>query len=326
MGMRGKRRFRRVMGVACVVGATLGLPAAAESQSPGSRTGAGPGAKLIDLRPKFETGQEIRYEMRTETTTAFEADAGRDLDLQTTRKIQQQLDLRFKVLETDPEVGTKVEVIVERVTARIATDNGNITYDSAKPPKGEANRAEGMAFSALGKMVGSSVLITIEPSGRIASISAPSTLDGAGSFEAVALGGSGRLTSTAGGIGLPFGEMLSMGHPTGLVKPREEWTNTDKLGGVEMNMITTHKMRTASGNSAKVAIEGKIEHPSQGGEAGGAGARTASMIKGFVFDGDYDWDTAKGQLNKMDVRTEFKLEQGPLKYETRMVCGVRRVR
>lgn len=81
-------------------------------------------------------------------------------------------------------------------------------------------------------------------------------------------------------------------------------------------------MRTASGNSAKVAIEGKIERPSEGG----AGDPMASMVKGFVFDGEYDWDTAKGQLNKMDVRTEFKLERGPLKYETRMVCGVRRVR
>lgn len=315
------RRFGRIICPACVAMATLGVPAAAQSEGSGPGVRSAPGSRLIDLRPKFEQGQEIRYEMRTETTTAFEADAG-DLELENSRKIQQQLDLRFKVLETDPEVGTKLEVIVDRVTARIVSDDEDIAYDSAKPPKGETDRAEGMAFSAFEKMVGSSVLLTIEPSGRIASISAPSTLDGAGSFEAVAMGGGGRLTSTAGGIGLPFGEMLSMGHPTGLVKPREEWTNSDTLGGVGMNMITTHKVRTASGNSAKVAIEGKIERPSEGG----AGDPMASMVKGFVFDGEYDWDTAKGQLNKMDVRTEFKLERGPLKYETRMVCGVRRVR
>jgi hypothetical protein len=330
-------RITGTLGTACIAVASLAAWAPGQgqiqsqsqiqpqSQSPGSRPAPGAGGKLIDLRPKFEMGQEIRYEMRTETTTVFQADAG-DLDLENSRKIQQQLDLVFKVIESDPEKGSKIEVLVERVTARIATDSGDIVFDSAKPPKGEPEREEGMVFSALSKMVGSSVLLTVEPSGRIASISAPSTLGGAGAFEAVALGGGGRLTTTAGGIGLPFGELLSMGHPTGLVKPREEWTNTDKLGGTEMNMITTHKVRSASGNSAKVAISGKIEHPSEDGAADGAGDPMASMIKGFVFDGDYDWDTAKGQLNKMDVRSEFKMERGPLKYETQMVCGVRRAR
>lgn len=319
------RRLARIIGPVYLAMATLGVPAAAQSEGSGPGVRSAPGSKLIDLRPKFETGQEIRYEMRTETTTVFRADAG-DLDLETSRKIQQQLDLVFKVGETDPETGSKIEVLVERVSARISTDNGDIVFDSAKPPKGDPEQEEGMAFSALSKMVGSSVLLTVEPSGRIASISAPSTLGGAGAFEAVALGSGGRLTSTAGGIGLPFGELLSMGHPTGLVKPREEWTNTDKLGGTEMNMITTHKVRSASGNSAKVSIEGKIEHPSESGAAGGGQDRAASTIKAFVFDGDYDWDTARGQLHKMDVRSEFRVELGAIHYETRMVCGVRRAR
>lgn len=289
--------------------------------------------RLIDLRPKLEKGQEIRYEMRTETTTSYKAGEAGTLLLDGSSKIQQQLDLKLKVIESDTEKGSTVELLVERVVARLETDGNAINFDSAKPQSPRnADQGDTRALEAFAKMAGSSVLIQVEPSGRIASISAPTTLPGAGSHTALTNAGLGGLMSVTGGIGIPFGELLSMGHPTGLVKPRETWTSTDTLGGLGMNMITTHRLKSSTSTSAKVSISGKIEPPGSQGEAGSsAKARSKAPdqgqpIKGFTYEGEYDWDTQRGQLNKLDVRTEFKYDNPPLVYETRMTSSVRRVR
>lgn len=290
--------------------------------------------RLIDLRPKLEKGQEIRYEMRTETTTSYKAGEAGTLVFDGSSKIQQQLDLKLKVIESDTEKGSTVELLVERVVARLETDGTAINFDSAKPhTPSNADRNDARSLEAFAKMAGSSVLIQIEPSGRIASISTPSTLPGAGSHSALTNAGLGGLMSVPGGIGIPFGELLSMGHPTGLVKPRETWTNTDTLGGLGMNMITTHRLKSSTSTSAKVSISGKIEPPGSQDQGAGSSAKARSKapdqsqpIKGFTYEGEYDWDTQRGQLNKLDVRTEFKYDEPPLVYETRMTSGVRRVR
>ncbi len=307
-----------IRGAMLALAGVLGLNAAGQAAGP----------RLIDLRPKFEKGQEIRYEMRTESTSTYNVGERGGLELDGASKIQQQLDLLLRVLESDPESGSRIELIVERVAARLDSDGEVTSFDSAKPAKG-AQAADGdRVLDAFKQMVGSSVLIDLDPSGRISSISAPTTLPGADSFAAISNAGVGGLMSIQGGIGLPFGELVSMGHPTGLVKPREEWTNKDRLGGLGMNMVTTHRMRSASGNAARVELSGKIERPTEaGGNTAPAGPDPKEQsIQGFVFDGDYDWDTGKGQLNKMDVRSEFKFDQPPLVFETRMVSSVRRVR
>lgn len=285
----------------------------------------GAASRTIDLRPKFEKGQEIRYEMRTESTSSYSAGAQGGLELDGKSGIQQQLDLLLKVIESDPETGSKLELIVERVAARIDNDGQITSFDSAKPTRGTSTGDTEGPIDAFKKMVGSSVLIEIDPNGTITSLSAPTSLPGANSFSALTNAGVGNLMSIQGGIGLPFGELVSMGHPTGLVKPREEWTNKDPLGGLGMTMVTTHRMRSASGNNARVEFSGKIERPSESTRTGSADA-IEKGIEAFEFEGDYDWDVGKGQLNKMNARSEFRLDRGPLAFETRMVSSVRRVR
>jgi hypothetical protein len=298
--------------------------------------------RLIDLRPKFEKGQEIRYEMRTETTTTYKAGEAGTIEFEGTSKIQQQLDLILKVIESDTEKGSTVELLVERVVARLETDGDAIDFDSAKPQTpSNADESDSRALEAFARMAGSSVLIEIEPSGRIASISAPSTLPGATSHTALTNAGLGGLLSVSGGIGIPFGQLLSMGHPTGMVKPRETWTNTDTLAGLGMTMTTTHRLKTSTSTGAKVSISGKIEQhnsqthgpgtperaPERAPERGRSKAPDqGDPVKGFIYEGEYDWDIQTGQLNKLDLRTQIKYDNAPLVYETRMMSGVRRVR
>lgn len=314
--MNGKRvgAGRWAMGAMLTLLGTIGFNTFGQGASP----------RTIDLRPKFEKGQEIRYEMRTESTSTYSAGAQGGLELDGKSGIQQQLDLVLKVIESDPETGSKLELVVERVAARIDNDGQITSFDSAKPARGTPSDDTEGPIGAFKSMVGSSVLIEIDPNGTITSLSAPTSLPGANSFSALTNAGIGNLMSIQGGIGLPFGELVSMGHPTGLVKPREEWTNRDRLGGLGMTMVTTHRMRSASGNSARVEFSGKIERPTEA--TGGPADAMEKGIQGFEFEGDYDWDVGKGQLNKMNARSEFRLDREPLVFETRMVSSVRRVR
>lgn len=292
-------------------------------------------AQTIDLRPRFEAGQEIRYEMRTDSQGTYSTDVGKNLDLDLSSRTQQRLDLLLKVLESDPEKGSVVQISVERASIKIESDQVNLSYDTANPkkpaskssrkPSGDSdlNRlASGLGLTdekiieAVDGMVGSVVTIEIDPAGNVTSMNVPPSLPGAGSSAGVGTSGLGGLNSLRAGIGVPFDQLVSVGHPTGLVKPREEWTNEDTIGGsAGLKLSTTHRVRSGTGGLAKVDMRGTITAGSQ-----------SVKLKRAKYEGDYQWDTELGQLAAMDVTSEVQLDGGHVESAVKMVCGVRRAR
>lgn len=143
----------------------------------------------VDLRPRFESGEQIRYEMRTETggSLGFGKDSPIDAPKPTTTR--QRLDLLLQVQETDPETGTLIEVVVEGAWIQIESDGSTISYDTASKRKPAPSRTgrpaaddpnddsdEAMLARLAEGMVGSVVTIRLDPTGKVTSISVPSSI------------------------------------------------------------------------------------------------------------------------------------------------------
>lgn len=91
----------------------------------GSQERAQPGVARgqIDLRPRFEKGEELRYEMRSTSRTESKLQGPENTpELETTEEREQVLGLVFRVLDSDPEAGSKIEILIDRASLRITSD------------------------------------------------------------------------------------------------------------------------------------------------------------------------------------------------------------
>lgn len=286
--------------------------------------------KEIDLRPRFEQGQEIRYEMRTESTEqtdlserAEDALDGADLDGVSSRTLQ-KMELLLRVLEADAETGATVEMIVESVAVTVESAGGSSSYDSRNPgtkdpatdqdlEPTDAQMQARTLRTAVDLMVGSKVTIKVDPTGRITSLNLPASLDQTG-LPAVLSQRSPDPSAGATSAGVPFGQIVSVGHPTGLVKLREEWTSADTISPLGLSMQTHHKLRTASAKKASVDLAGVLTSTSE-----------LTKVLHADFKGSYDWDTDRGELLKMDIRANIQVDAGLFQLTRTMTTGVRRI-
>ncbi len=282
----------------------------------------------IDLRPRFEQGQEIRYEMRTESTEqavlskrAEDALDGVDFDGTKSRTLQ-KMDLLLRVLEADAETGATLEMVVESVAVTVESDGSTSSYDSKNPGKKDTATDQGREptdaqmqartlRTAIDLMVGSKATIKVDPTGRITSLNLPAALDQTG-IPAVL--GPRAVDASAAAAGVPFDQIVSVGHPTGLVKLREEWTSADTISPLGLSMQTHHKLRTASTKKASVDLAGVLTSTSE-----------STKILHADFEGSYDWDTERGELLKMDIRANIQVDAGLFQLTRTMTTGVRRI-
>lgn len=291
-------------------------------------------SREIDLRPKFEKGQEIRYEMRTDSIdeSAFSAglmealdDAGarRDVSRPTRTRTLQRMGLLLRVVDVEPEVGATVEMVVESVAVTLESNDVSTTYDSKKPPKEPRNSArepseEEMEIrairTAVDLMVGSKATFKIDSTGKITSLSLPSSLD---QTALPAVLGSARPSDTsaqASNVGVPFNQIISHGHPTGIVRLREDWTNSDMISSIGVALRTHHKLRSATSKAASVDIVGVLTPQSEN-----------AKVLDADYEGSYTWDTEQGQLIKMDLKANVRIDFSLMTFTRTMTTGVRRV-
>jgi hypothetical protein len=284
----------------------------------------------IDLRPRFEQGQEIRYEMRTEATEratlskrAEDALDGIDFDGTASRTLQ-RMDLLLRVLDADPEAGATLEMVVESVAVTVESGGNTSSYDSRSPGKKDTatdqsreptdSQMQARAMrTAIDLMVGSKATIKVDPSGRITSLNLPAALDQTG-IPAVLGPRTADATAGSTAAGVPFGQIVSVGHPTGLVKLREEWTSADTISPLGLSMQTHHTLRTASAKKASVDMAGVLTSTSE-----------LTKILHADFEGSYDWDVERGELQKMDVRANIQVDAGLFQLTRSMTTGVRRL-
>lgn len=288
-----------------------------------------PGAEqgLVDLRPKFKKGQELRYVLEVDGKNKIVSKGNADLNQDQTNT--QRIVLVMRVKEAGDE-GATIEVEYESMRVVMDTPDGKAEFDSTKvkknpnqtkpgqgkpgqtnpgtPPAGSGNAMDDMLAQIIGPMVGTKLEVKTDRNGAITSVSGGEMLGG-GAIEGL-LGGS----AGSGGGMVPSGKSTSNwlvgGIPgsNGLVKVGQTWTNTDNLGSTPMGgfkMVTTHTLKSASGKNATVMFNGRAE----GSDSDGNGALGGLVkFKGGGYRGQYQWDTGAGCLREMN--SEMTTEMG----------------
>jgi hypothetical protein len=238
--------------------------------------------------------------------------------------------LRVKSVDRDSGVAV-VDMVYDRVKISLDGMGIKVKFDSTKPkapaskqpatpastvapggipglPAMPALDPEKLLEQHMAGMVGQTMTLTIDRSGKITSVSGGEKLDPTGILAALGGGGGGGGTPQQGG-GL-FGPISSSGGSDGFARVGETWTNVDRLsvGPLgDMDMRTTHRLRSARGGMAEVSFEGRVDGSTSSGKPVAAQRETASNK------GTYTWDYARGQLASMrlEQRVAQALPQQP---------------
>ncbi|MCC6660001.1 MAG: hypothetical protein IT437_03855 [Phycisphaerales bacterium] len=242
----------------------------------------------VDLSPKFEKGQETRFQMETSSTSS--STVGKNAAEKNTMKMEVRFALRVK--DTNPETGATVDLVYERVKVAATMGTDTVEFDSDKPASRDAGDEIGPLMRPL---VGMTLTLTIDPLGNITSVS------GGGELSALSPGASlGR----AAGVKQLIGPIFSPKKSPGKVSVGQTWENVDTLDTGMMGafrMITKHTLRSITDGDARVSFTGTIEPSSEAPGVGGM------EIKNSRYDGEYVWDTERGMLDGMTTKMSLRL-------------------
>jgi hypothetical protein len=262
-----------ICGVAA--GASLAQTAPKAPPAPSPQPALGPGAPApagtIDLRPKFRTGQQIRYIFDQTAKNTVKSQDPNDTTLDQDQKQAQRLGLVMKVVQAGDE-GATIQVVYESIKVTLDTPDGIAEYDSTKPkakpvgappsPKPPATRPTPLPKSPaapppsapgtdpiqeladldmnaslaliVGPMVGTTITVKTDRAGAITSVSGGDALGGG----IGGIGGAGGLGGMGGSL-VPSPSAVAnwlvagLGGPgnRGFARVGETWTNNDALTG-----------------------------------------------------------------------------------------------
>jgi len=258
--------------------------------------GTQPVDRRVDLRPKFERGQSIRFKMDVANTSTPAAPATTTRPPATTPRPEQmrskiELGLSLKVMSVTDSREATVEMVFDSIKASTHTKDQDIEFDSTKPGK-DGDDIAGLLFQGL---EGSTLTLKVDRDGNITSVTGGEAFGTLGQF----LGG-------GGGAGQLFGPLFSIKKGNGIVSVGESWEDVDQIDNSmlgKFKMTTRNTLRSVAGADAMVDVVGRIEPSS---EAPGEGV---AQIKDSRFGGKYAWDTKLGMLRQMDTTMTVNLEQ-----------------
>lgn len=240
----------------------------------------------VNLRPKFEKGQETRLKMDISNVMSM---GGQGPMAGTEQKLKQEIGLVLKVKDSDPEKGATVELVYESLKFKAEAAGNVMEFDSAQPVQKDE---ESMLAPMMRPIIGATLTLLIDPQGNITSITGGENLVN-------------QLTSeflNASQVKSRFGTIISPKHGDGLASVGEAWTNEDTLESPMGKIITTttHTLESAEGNSAKVSFKGT--------SAPDPTASAQIKLKSSLSSGTYVWDTAAGMLQEMTFDQDVSLE------------------
>lgn len=273
---------------------------AGPTKSPGQPRTSETAAARVDLRPRFEPGQIVRYVWVLRSEQALPTGEGEAIK----STLMQEIGLKMVTRGVDAGSGeATVELVYERVKASIDSALGKIEFDStAKRPAGpgkgggpaepdplDALDPEKLIADHFAGMVGTTLEMKVGRDGRIASVK------GGGSLVPKGLGIGGMDPSAAlGGLFGPISTRSSTGFD-GTARVGDRWTHTSTtsvgpLGGLDLQ--TNYELRSHSGGVAQVYFSGRAETASPGQSPAGAPQGAVDTRQ----NGSYRWDTRLGQL------------------------------
>ena len=306
-------------------------PSPAERARPSrARPAVAPGvrAELVDLRPRFHVGEDLRYRVLirsvSDVTLPGGLNPGDPLALKrpaadrraeprpgaAAEKPRQHLDQEITIVlrprSVEPEGAAVVDLVYERVRIRYEFEGDTMEFDSAaKPTPADAGdpltrAGESLLAQLAGGLAGTTMTLTLDNQGAITKV------DGGG-----ALGLPGGLAQL-GAVGTPstgelaeslIGPIRTRSSGGGLVKVGDRWTNEDDLsvgpfGAVRMS--TSHTVGSADAKAAVVLFTGHAASRSEDKQA-------PVSIDEATYRGRYDWDTRQGRLKSLESEQETRL-------------------
>lgn len=341
--------------------ALSGVPALAQSGGSGGvgvqpqpRDPAPKSDTRIDLRPKFERGQQIKFKLEVSNTSqqpAVDIDVLDDPDSKPppgkttsrpgsparpakpatpaapgktsqdkleTNKSKMEFGLLMMVKEVDSQGTATVDMTFTTIKAWLDGPLGKEEFDSTKPrPKKKPDDID-VIGTVMGPLVGSTFTMKVDRSGNISSVT------GGDGFAML-----GQVTPGSGGAGsLPqvFGPIFTSRKGDGFATVGQSWENADALDSGLMGkfkMTTRHTLSSASGGLAKLDMRGRIEAGSQ------APGSSTFQLKDSTYSGKYEWDYNAGMLRKMDttmvIKVEHSLQGQPVEVTNESVTKLTRV-
>jgi hypothetical protein len=271
----------------------LTLPAHAQERS-----------REINLRPKFEAGQRIKYKL--ELANSSRPDSPRPspqphqpapvrpgqptpLQPQTTQS-NVEMGLTLQVAEVSAEGIATVKMIFDSLKVATRSDDISVEFDSTKPAAGE----DDIAAMLLKSIVGTALTMKVDRNGNISSVT------GGEAFMAL-----GQFTSGSSSAEQLFGPIFSGNPAKGSAKIGESWEYADRLSSGllgDFKMVTKHTLRGLQGSNAQIAITGRIEPTSE------SPGSSSYQVKNSTYTGNYLWDTTKGQLARMETSMNVQIE------------------
>jgi len=249
-------------------------------------------AQQIDLRPRFEEGQELVYRLTQQSDQSYApVDAH---DQEQSAKFTQELDVRFKPVHVDDETrAATLEVSFDRVKMGIESGGVTNSFDSDAPDQG--------AFAGMLGAIKDLVLkVELDGDGNITSITGNESALGGGSQAALVGGliGSDQLRAR-------FGPILTLKKGDGRASVGEYWTTMDEFGSSPLGafkVVTKHRLTGYRRGVATIETTGRMMVDSEGDTDDGPTLRSSE------YTGEYTWDAENGRLQTLEVEQSSEIE------------------
>jgi hypothetical protein len=138
--MRSARRFSGLTAAVTICGISLSSLAQQPAPTQSKPSQAGPGQ--VDLRPKFKTGQQIKYTFEQTAKSAVKSQDPSDNTLDQEQRQNQRIGLSLRVVQSGDE-GATIQVVYESIKMTLTTPDGVAEYDSTKPTTKNAPKPSG---------------------------------------------------------------------------------------------------------------------------------------------------------------------------------------
>lgn len=294
-----------------------------EGARAGERGDAGGRAGLVDLRPRWTAGRDLRLRVEQAWSGALALrglegeESGEPAEEQT---MEQRFDLTLRPGAAREDGLTPIDLTIDAVRLRFQGSGMDAEYDSTRPAKSGVPAPSGNAPSGVpaatdddallaalgGALVGTRLSLTADRAGNITGLSGGGGLNLSG-LDLARLGAGGMGGGVGGlGGGDAFGAVLTLRGAPESARVGDAWTTVTDLGDSPvggMVLTTTSRLVSHRGGIATIRISGEMRPRS-----GGDGSRI--QIQESTHEGEVRWDTERGELASADLRLRPTLE-GP---------------
>ncbi len=268
------------------------------------------GLKAVNLKPQFESGQTLRYQIESGNSVTQSFGAGMETS--------QNITIAFKVINAN-EDGTELTATFEKI--KMSTSGAmDLAFDSATPADQDTGNE---LASALRPIVGKSLSIKMDSDGNITELTGDKGLIPAGQMGgfAQAIVGADQNRQLFIQILMPSGTKTSAS--TG-----DKWTNKNVIPVEPMGTLTIstdHTLKGVKAENATIMMDGTITF-----EKGAQVPETMPIdLTDASYNGQYVWNHESGSLTSLKVDGLIKLKAGQdamvMEIENKTTTTIKRV-